>query len=277
MPLPLDPRRIGGTLLATFEARGRQQGRAAAPEEEVMHRTKLAIAGAVMGVIAAVALGQNADKNTAAPTANDYKLGVIEPAEGATITGSTVRVVVNTQVRESLGDPNDRRDVNSMPRPDVDVYLDGALKGTLHAQDNVIQVDDLVPGTHKLTFVAKNRSNEIIDRREIHFSSINSEGVAATSGPADTTSSSPAAASSTMASAEPAKSQSGPTSGTGSSSSTYSSSSSYSPPPAANSSSSSYPPPRSLPATASNDAELAIAGAALLVTALGLRRFSRSA
>ena len=104
-----------------------------------------------------------------------------------------MRVVVNTQVRESLGDPNDRRDVNSMPRPDVDVYLDGTLKGTMHNQDNVIQIDDLVPGTHELAFVAKNRSNEIIDRREVHFSSVHSEGIAASSGPADTTPSSPAA------------------------------------------------------------------------------------
>jgi hypothetical protein len=259
--------------LQLSEPGGRQQGRSAAPEEDVMHRIKLTIAGAVMGVIAAVALGQNADQNTAAPTANDYKLGIIEPAEGATITGSSVRIVVNTQVREQLGDANGKRDVNSMPRPDVDVYLDGTLKGTMHNQNNVIQVDDLAPGTHKLAFVAKNRSNEIIDRREVHFSSINGEGIAATSGPADTTPSAPAAVSSTMASAEPATSQSGP-SAYGSSSA---SSSSYAAPSSAGSNSSSYPPPRSLPATASHDAELAIAGAALLVTALGLRRFSRSA
>jgi hypothetical protein len=248
-----------------------------------MHRIQLTIAGAIMGVIAAVTLGQNADQNTSGPTANDYKFGFIEPADGATINGSTVRVVVNTQVPEQLGDPeSSRRDVNSMPQPQVDVFLDGTLKGTMHDQSNVLQLDNLTPGTHKLVFLAKNRSNEIIDRREIHFSSTNSEGIAATSGSADSMASSSAASSSSMANAAPATSYDGTTShdGTGSSSSAYSSppsSSSSTPQATASSNSSSYPPPRSLPATASNDGELAIAGAALLVTALGLRHFSRGA
>jgi hypothetical protein len=222
-----------------------------------MHRTKLAIAGAVMGVFAAIALGQNADKNTAGPTRNDYQLGVVEPAEGATVTGSTVRVYVNTEVREQLGDPeNPRRDVNSMPRPDVDVFLDGKLEGTLHAENNVLQIDNVAPGPHKLTFLAKNRSNEIIDRKETHFSAVTAVAENTTTTTSTTEMSTapppPAPAPSTYSPPPPAPPAS-----------TYSA-----PPPA--------PAPATLPATASNDGAFAIAGAALLLAALGLRRLSAS-
>lgn len=223
-----------------------------------MHRTNLAIAGAVMGVFAAVALGQNADKNTAGPTRNDYQLGVVEPAEGATVTGSTVRVYVNTSVREQLGDPeNPRRDVNSMPRPDVDVFLDGTLKGTLHAEKNTLEIDNVAPGEHKLVFLAKNRSNEIIDRKETHFSSVEAVASNTTSSTAVSTAPPPPAPS-TYSPPAPAPS-------------TYSA-----PPPAPEPSTYSAPPPSRLPATASHDTELAIAGAALLIAAACLRRFTQS-
>ena len=226
-----------------------------------MHRTKLAIAGAVMGVFAAIALGQNADKNTAGPTRNDYQLGVVEPREGATVTGSTVHVYVNTEVREQIGDPeNPRRDVNSMPRPDVDVFLDGTLQGTLHAEKNVLDIQNVAPGPHKLTFLAKNLSNEIIDRKETHFSAVTA--VAENTTTTTTTSSE----SVSIAPPPPAPAPS-----------TYSAP----PPPAPAPSTYSAPPPpapapSTLPATASNDGALAIAGAALLLTALGLRRLSGS-
>ena len=238
-----------------------------------MHRTKLAIACVIIGAFAAVALAQNADQNTAGPTRNDYQLGVIEPAEGATITGSSVRVVVNTQVAEQLGDPNGRRDVNSMPRPDVDVFLDGTLKGTLRAQDNVLQIDDVTPGTHKLIFVAKNRSNEIIDRKETHFSSVTSEGIAATSGPAGTRTS-PATTSAPPPPPPPAPAYSSPSTDAPSGPAP----SAYSPPPSTSSTfASSNTPPRRLAQTASHDPELAIGGAALLLAAFWLRRSSRVA
>ncbi len=50
-----------------------------------------------------VALGQNADPNTAAPTKNDYRLRVVEPAEGATISGSSFQVVVDLRPRAEVG------------------------------------------------------------------------------------------------------------------------------------------------------------------------------
>ena len=134
-----------------------------------MNRTRFAMAAFVASAFAAVALGQNADKNSAGPTKNDYRLRVVEPRRGSTITGSTVRVVVNTEIPADVGD--ERRDVNSMPRPDVDVFLDGDLKGTMRDANNVLEVDSVNAGPHKLILLAKNRANEIIDRKVIKFSS----------------------------------------------------------------------------------------------------------
>ncbi|HEY1434757.1 MAG TPA: hypothetical protein VGG65_05235 [Thermoanaerobaculia bacterium] len=148
-----------------------------------MNRSKSAFAALIMGAAAMVALGQNADKNSAGPTKNDYRLKVLEPAEGAVITGSTVRVVVNTENRE-LGE--DRKDVNSMPRPDVDVFLDSENKGTMRDVNNVLTIDGVPQGDHKIILLAKNRANEIIDRKEIHFSSTADTTAASTLGQART-------------------------------------------------------------------------------------------
>src|SRR5262249_57875118 len=85
--------RIAGPALAPGSLRRSARGPAATREEEAMNRTRLALAGLVIGAFAAAALGQNADKNSAGPTKNDYRLRVVEPAEGATVTGPTVRVI----------------------------------------------------------------------------------------------------------------------------------------------------------------------------------------
>lgn len=134
-----------------------------------MTRSKSAFAALVLGAAAVIALGQNADKNSAGPTRNDYRLRIVEPADGAVVAGSSVRVVVNTEIPGDIGE--EKRDVNSMPRPDVDVFLDDQNKGTMRDANNVLTIDGLPQGEHKIVFLAKNRANEIIDRKEIHFSS----------------------------------------------------------------------------------------------------------
>jgi LPXTG-motif cell wall-anchored protein len=94
---------------------------------------------------------------------------VLEPAEGATITGGVVRVVVNTEIP---AERDTKRDANSMPRPRVDIFIDDNLKGTLKDENNVLSVDAVSPGAHKLVVLAKNMSGEVIDRKEIKFSTV---------------------------------------------------------------------------------------------------------
>ncbi len=136
-----------------------------------MNRTRLSLTALAVALVSSLAFAQNADPNTSGPTKNDYRLRVVEPAEGATITGGTVRVVVNTAVRDQLGD-QEKRDSNSMPRPMVDIYIDDTHQGTLKNDTNVMSVDAVSPGSHKLVVVAKNMSGEIIDRKEIKFSTV---------------------------------------------------------------------------------------------------------
>ncbi len=238
-----------------------------------MTRTKLALAAFVAGAFATVGLGQNADKNSAGPTKNDYRIKLVQPAEGSTVTGSSVQVVVNTEIPADIGE--EKRDVNSMPRPAVDVFLDDTLKGTMRDAENVLNIENVSPGTHTIVLLAKNRANEIIDRKEIHFSSVNGSGIAARTGPADTTS--PASVSAPAPAAAPAPMNPPPTSyssepaRTSSAYSSSSSSSSMAPDNSTANASSS----RRLPATASSDPAMAIAGAGLLLAALGLYILSR--
>ena len=230
-----------------------------------MTRTRLAVAVLAFSAFAAVVLGQNADKNSAGPTKNDYRLKVVEPAEGAAITGPTVRVVVDTSVREQVD--GERVDSNSMPRPMVDVWLDGTRRGTMKDTENVIEIDNVSPGPHKLALVAKNKANEIIDKKEVLFSSTSSTVAGATSSETKAVESSTRSTYSTSSDTSIA----GPTS-------TYN-------PPA--SSGSTYTPPQTtttemaesrvrarVPDTASNDGALALAGGALLIGAALLRRRS---
>jgi len=236
-----------------------------------MTRTRLAVAVLAISTCAAVALGQNADKNSAGPTKNDYRLRVVEPAEGAAITGPTVRVVVDTNVREQLD--GEKTDVNSMPRPAVDVWLDGTRRGTMKETQNVIEIDNVSPGPHKLSLVAKNKANEIIDRKEINFNSTGSTVESANS--SGTTPANPPPAETSTSTYVPAPaprdtSIAGPTS-----------SSTYSPPPPPAPSTSTYSSttttaenrtrPR-MPATASNDGALLLAGGALLLGSYLIRR-----
>jgi len=131
---------------------------------------KATIAFAVLSFSAALAAAQNADPNTAAPTKNDYRLRVLEPAEGAKVSGTSVRVAVSTAV------PGQTREApetytGAMPRPQVLVFLDDQNRGELKDDQNVLTIDNVPSGPHKLVVLAKNRSGEVIDRKEIRFTS----------------------------------------------------------------------------------------------------------
>lgn len=239
-----------------------------------MIRTRLAVAVLAASAFAAVALGQNADKNSAGPTKNDYRLRVVEPAEGAAITGPSVRVIVDTSIREQVD--GEKTDVNSMPRPMVDVFLDGSRRGTMKDTENVIEIDNVSPGPHKLALVAKNKANEIIDKKEINFTSTSSSVAGANSSgttpanpaPAESSSSRYSSSSSARSTVTSDSSLAGPTS-----------SSTYSPPPSTSASSQATmshstqtAERRTVPETASNDPALILAGGTLLLGAYLIRR-----
>lgn len=114
---------------------------------------------------AGLALAQNAKVVGGGPTANDYRIRLVQPLEGAKIVGTTFQVIVNTEI---VGQEDTKIDVNSIPRPGVIVFVDDERRGTMKDDNNVVTVDNVAPGPHKIVIEAINRANEIIDRKVVN-------------------------------------------------------------------------------------------------------------
>jgi len=228
-----------------------------------MNRMRTFIAALAVVATASLALAQNADKNSAGPTRNDYRLRVVEPREGATVTGNTVRVVVDTRIPAEVG--SEKVDVNTMPRPMIDVFLDNDNRGTLKEEQNVLDVTSVSPGPHKLVFLAKNKSGEIIGRQEINFTA--TEAVAANANP-PATSSSTTTSSSTYTAPPPPPPAPAPAPAPAPSTSTYQSTA----PSTTYQSTTSTTTHKTLPKTATSDGLVAVTGLGLLVAGYALRR-----
>ncbi len=200
-------------------------------------------------VAAGAILAQNADPNTAAPTKNDLRLRVAEPAEGSTLTGTSLRVVVDYN-RPIFGSGQGTRfGEASFPPAKFDVFIDGKVQQTLTTgESNVANIENVAPGAHKLAVVAKNLSGEVIDRKEINFQTVAEPASISTSAPP-----APAAA------PEPATPSTPPPP----------SSSVTQQPEAA------PPAPATLPQTGSDAPRMALAGLALAVSGLVVSRKAR--
>jgi LPXTG-motif cell wall-anchored protein len=149
----------------------------------------LALAGVLC--VAGWAAAQNADQNTAGPSKNQLKLRLTEPREGAQISGSTIRVAVDYNTTIFGAGQGTKFGEKNFPMPLFDVYVDNTLKQTLKGgESNVAVIEGISPGRHKVVVMAKNISNEIIDRAEVNV--INTEAtvsstVAPAPAPAETT------------------------------------------------------------------------------------------
>jgi LPXTG-motif cell wall-anchored protein len=128
------------------------------------------IAAAVLALAAATFVwAQNAKVAGGGPTANDYRLKIVQPVEGAKMTGPTIQVIVDTEIP---GETDVRRDTSSMPRPDVQVFLDDSREGRMRDEKNIVTLENVTPGTHKLTLLAINRAGEVFDRKVVNFVAI---------------------------------------------------------------------------------------------------------
>jgi hypothetical protein len=131
---------------------------------------RLLILVLAVGAFAGVALAQSANYNTGGPTANTLQLKLTEPAEGATITGTQVRVGIaynTSNFGEGQGTKFGEKD---FPQPTFDVFLDDTLKQTVKgSESNVVFIDDVPAGAHKIVVMAKNVSGEVIDRKQVNI------------------------------------------------------------------------------------------------------------
>jgi LPXTG-motif cell wall-anchored protein len=123
-----------------------------------------------VAAFAGVALAQSANYNTGGPTKNTLQLKLTEPAEGATITGTQVRVGIaynTSNFGEGQGTKFGEKD---FPQPTFDVFLDNDLKQTVKgSESNVVFIDNVPAGAHKIAVMAKNVSGEVIDRKEVNI------------------------------------------------------------------------------------------------------------
>ena len=205
-----------------------------------MKRLQLILAALLALALTSFALGQSADKNSSGPTKNDYRLRAVEPVEGATITGTTLRVVVDTEIP---AERDTARTASSMPRPTVDVFVDDLYRGTIRYENNVLPVENVEPGPHTIVLLAKNMSGEIIDRKQVHVMAV-----------------APQIAKAAYERPAPAPEPPAPV---------------YQAPAAPPEPAPAPPEPvREMPKTGSNDALIAAAGLVLLLGGLALRRFA---
>jgi hypothetical protein len=134
----------------------------------MLRKTSGFIAALALFAVAGMAVAQNADQNSGGPTKNTLKLRLIEPLEGASITGDSVRIAVDYNHTVFGSGSGTKFGEANFPQPRFDVYLDNTLKTTMKGTESNTTVIDGVPaGTHKIAVVALNVSGEIIDRKEI--------------------------------------------------------------------------------------------------------------
>jgi LPXTG-motif cell wall-anchored protein len=137
---------------------------------KLLRFTILALA---VAAVAGVALAQSADKNTGGPTANTLQLRLTEPAEGATITGTQVRVGVAYNITAFGQAQGTKFGEANFPQPTFDIFLDNELKATLKGTEaNVAFIENVSPGSHKIVVMAKNVSGEVIDRKEVGITTV---------------------------------------------------------------------------------------------------------
>ena len=146
----------------------------------IHHKPLLVAMSLLLG--AGLALGQNADNKSAGPTKNNFRLRVVEPVEGGTVVGTTVRVTVSNEVPQPT---QEAKGTNNMPNPSFRIYLGNTLAGEIKRDENVLAIENVPAGEQKLVIEAMNSSGEIVDRKEINFHTVPAASAAvASSAPA---------------------------------------------------------------------------------------------
>src|ERR1700693_915630 len=134
----------------------------------MLRKTTSLVVGMALFAVAGMVVAQNADQNTGGPTRNTLQLRLIEPAEGATISGDSVRVTVDYNHKTFGAGQGTRFGDANFPQARFDVYLDNSLKTSLKGtESNTFTIENVPAGTHKIAIVALNVSGEVIDRKEV--------------------------------------------------------------------------------------------------------------
>src|SRR5215831_12004277 len=144
---------------------------------------RTALAALFLTSSAALALAQLSGGYSNAPTSADYRITVIEPAEGATIQGPDVAIELRLpRVPEGNGvSQTERRDTLT---PTFQVFVDGRSVGNLPQGQNVFTARGLSEGPHKIAVVAKNTAGEVLGRKDLNITTTALTSHAAVAAPA---------------------------------------------------------------------------------------------
>lgn len=145
-------------------------------EFNMIRKTLLSVALA-LGV-AGMAVAQTESKQSASPTSSSYRIQVLEPLEGATITGPNVTIVMAKPTVPQGNVVNEKERKDSLT-PTFQVWVDGKDYGNLPIGQNVFTTSDLSYGPHTAVVAAKNVAGELVGRVELKFTTV--EAVASTS------------------------------------------------------------------------------------------------
>ena len=145
-------------------------------------KTRIFLSAILVAGLAASASAQTGKsmQYSNAPTDTDYRMRIVEPKNGATLTGKDVNIVVNLpsvppgNKSQSTASDLKQKDMNT---PIFQVWIDGKSQGNLPGGQNVFYARDLSYGPHKIVVMAKNASGEVVDRQEIGITTIESVAV----------------------------------------------------------------------------------------------------
>jgi LPXTG-motif cell wall-anchored protein len=138
----------------------------------------------VLTLLLVVGLGAAASAQTGkslqysnAPTDTDYRMTIVEPKAGATVVGKDVNIVLGLPSvppgnrKQSEASDLKQREMNT---PIFQIWVDGKNMGNLPGGTNVFYARDLPYGPHKIVVMAKNASGELVDRKEISVTTVES-------------------------------------------------------------------------------------------------------
>ncbi|MGH9443604.1 MAG: hypothetical protein ACRD16_15160, partial [Thermoanaerobaculia bacterium] len=163
----------GTTLaVATFmlhaSSIGKPRPDAKTSREESLGTTRLLGIAVGLGLIALAALSP---ARVLDPFQNPFRLRVIEPREGASVSEGAVRVVAELEPSARTTPPP--QDATPTPKPRIEIFLDNEAKGSPKEGKNTVVLEGVGAGTHTLLVtISDPSSGAVVERKEIHFTAL---------------------------------------------------------------------------------------------------------
>ena len=95
--------------------------------------------------------------------AGPVRLQIVEPPDGAIIPGNSIRVVIAREPAPGRTAGNGET---------VFVFLDGSQQSSLLPRETRLTIDNVAPGRHRVSVLAIDRDNQIVDRQDVSVQTV---------------------------------------------------------------------------------------------------------